>query len=51
VFFKPDPKDSSLNGLSPTLRDDPRFMTLRGLGMGPMETPGDEPLLLFPFLQ
>ncbi|MGE5267768.1 MAG: hypothetical protein ACM3L9_10420 [Deltaproteobacteria bacterium] len=48
VFFNPDPKDSSLNGLSPTLRDDPRFMTLRGLGMGPLEPPGGEPAPLFP---
>jgi hypothetical protein len=52
VLFKPDPKDSSLSGLSPTLRDDPRFMTLRGLGMGPLEPPGDEPAPpLFPLLQ
>jgi hypothetical protein len=49
VLFKPDPKDSSLNGLSPTLRDDPRFMTLRGLGMPPEDPPGDDPpLFLFP---
>jgi hypothetical protein len=34
-IFKPDPKDSALNGLSPDLRDDPRFTTLRGLGMRP----------------
>lgn len=47
VFFKPDPKDSSLNGLSPTLRDDPRFMTLRGLGMPPEDPPSDEPPALF----
>jgi hypothetical protein len=42
LFFQPDPKDSSLSGLSPTLRDDPRFMTLRGLGMGPNEQPAGE---------
>jgi hypothetical protein len=41
LFFSPDPKDSSLSGLSPSLRDDPRFMTLRGLGMGQIEPAGE----------
>jgi hypothetical protein len=44
LFFQPDPKDSSLSRLSPTLRDDPRFMTLRGLGMGSVESPPGEGL-------
>ncbi len=48
LFFKPDPKDSSLSGLSPTLRDDPRFMTLRGLGMGSIAPPLGEGLSLTP---
>lgn len=45
-IFRPDPKDSTASGLSPSLRDDPRFTTLRGLGLsasevppGPTETP------------
>lgn len=38
-LFKPDPKDSASSGLSPALREDPRFMTLRGLGMPPAEGP------------
>lgn len=38
-LFKPDPKDSVSSGLSPALREDPRFMTLRGLGMPPAEGP------------
>jgi len=38
-FFKPDPKDSASSGLTPDLRDDPRFTTLRGLGMPPDEVP------------
>lgn len=38
-FFNPDPKDSASGGLSPALRDDPRFTTLRGLGMQPTEPP------------
>ena len=36
-LFQPDPKDSALSGLSPALREDPRFMTLRGLGMAPSD--------------
>jgi hypothetical protein len=36
-FFQPDPKDSAAGGLSPELREDPRFMTLRGLGMPPSD--------------
>lgn len=36
-LFKPDPKDSAGSGLSPSSREDPRFMTLRGLGMPPSE--------------
>jgi hypothetical protein len=39
MIFKPDPKDSATSGLSPPLRDDPRFMTLRGLGMSRAEVP------------
>jgi hypothetical protein len=40
-IFKPDPKDSAASGLSPSSRDDPRFTTLRGLGMPPTEvSPG-----------
>jgi hypothetical protein len=42
-IFKPDPKDSALNGLSPDLRDDPRFTTLRGLGMRPDFLPSSPP--------
>jgi hypothetical protein len=38
-IFKPDPKDSAASGLSPSSRDDPRFTTLRGLGMSPAEVP------------
>lgn len=38
-LFKPDPKDSASSGLSPALREDPRFMTLRGLGMPPAGGP------------
>lgn len=37
-LFQPDPKDSAGGGLSPDLREDPRFMTLRGLGMPPPAT-------------
>ena len=48
LLFQPDPKDSSLSGLSPTLRDDPRFMTLRGLGMGSVESRPGEGLPLTP---
>ena len=36
-LFQPDPKDSAAGGLSPELREDPRFMTLRGLGMPPSD--------------
>ncbi len=36
-LFKPDPKDTASSGLTPALREDPRFMTLRGLGMPPPE--------------
>ncbi len=36
-IFKPDPKDSAASGLSPSSRDDPRFTTLRGLGMSPAD--------------
>jgi hypothetical protein len=36
-LFQPDPKDSAGSGLSPALREDPRFMTLRGLGMPPSD--------------
>ncbi len=36
-LFQPDPKDSAVGGLSPELREDPRFMTLRGLGMPPSD--------------
>ncbi|MBA4130487.1 MAG: hypothetical protein C0519_03585 [Hyphomicrobium sp.] len=36
-FFQPDPKDTAGSGLSPALREDPRFMTLRGLGMPPSD--------------
>ena len=50
LFFKPDPKDSSLSGLSPTLREDPRFVTLRGLGMGMIEPHAGEGLSLTPKL-
>lgn len=39
IIFKPDPKDSATSGLSPPLRDDPRFTTLRGLGISPAEVP------------
>lgn len=39
-FFKPDPKDSAASGLTPDLREDPRFTTLRGLGMRPDELTG-----------
>lgn len=39
LFFNPDPKDSAYGGLPPHLRDDPRFTTLRGLGMPPIEPP------------
>jgi hypothetical protein len=42
-FFTPDPKDSASSGLSPDLRDDPRFTTLRGLGMAPSELLAAEP--------
>lgn len=45
-FFQPDPKDSAAGGLSPELREDPRFMTLRGLGMPPSDlnpAPGSKP--------
>lgn len=38
-FFKPDPKDSVASGLTPDLRDDPRFTTLRGLGVRPDGVP------------
>ncbi len=38
-FFNPDPKDSTQSGLNPDLRDDPRFTTLRGLGMQPLAAP------------
>jgi len=38
-FFAPDPKDSAASGLSPDLRDDPRFTTLRGLGVKPTDLP------------
>ncbi len=34
-IFKPDPKDTATSGLSPSSREDPRFTTLRGLGMSP----------------
>lgn len=47
-FFQPDPKDSEINGLSAASREDPRFMTLRGLGMPPSELgppPGPPPPL------
>lgn len=47
-FFQPDPKDSGTNGLSAASREDPRFMTLRGLGMPPSElgpAPGPPPPL------
>jgi hypothetical protein len=36
-LFKPDPKDSASSGLPADLREDPRFMTLRGLGMPPSD--------------
>jgi hypothetical protein len=42
-IFKPDPKDSALNGLTPDLRDDPRFTTLRGLGLRPDPLPAPPP--------
>ncbi len=40
-IFKPDPKDTATSGLSPSLREDPRFTTLRGLGMSPADAGPD----------
>lgn len=50
VLFPPDPKDSAASGLSPGVRDDPRFTTLRGLGMPPpIDLPPNElPVTVIP---
>ncbi len=39
TFFAPDPKDTATGGLEPKFRDDPRFTTLKGLGMAPEAIP------------